>query len=314
MALKKRKVQAVGPPRNSLGGRLRREWHHNKQVYIILLPVVAYFIIFHYIPMLGVQIAFRDYSIAGGIWGSKWVGLKHFKNYFHSYYFGRLIKNTVLLSVFNILLSFPAPIILALLINEVRNAKFKRIVQTVTYLPHFISIVIVCALLRDFFSSTGLINQLLGTNIDFFNKEEWFRPLYILSGIWQEVGWGSIVYLSAITSIDNSLYEAAEADGANRFDKLIHVTLPGIATTISVMFILRVGRVMTVGADKVLLINNESIYTTADIISTFVYRQGLLNRDYSYTAAVDLVNSLVNCVILVGANKISKKISGSGLW
>ncbi|MCI8914481.1 sugar ABC transporter permease [Pseudoflavonifractor sp. 60] len=264
--------------------------------------------------MLGVQIAFRDYSIAGGIWGSKWVGLKHFKNYFHSYYFGRLIKNTVLLSVFNILLSFPAPIILALLINEVRNAKFKRIVQTVTYLPHFISIVIVCALLRDFFSSTGLINQLLGTNIDFFNKEEWFRPLYILSGIWQEVGWGSIVYLSAITSIDNSLYEAAEADGANRFDKLIHVTLPGIATTISVMFILRVGRVMTVGADKVLLMYNESIYTTADIISTFVYRQGLLNRDYSYTAAVDLVNSLVNCVILVGANKISKKISGSGLW
>lgn len=314
MALKKRKVQAVGPPRNSLGGRLRREWHHNKQVYIILLPVVAYFIIFHYIPMLGVQIAFRDYSIAGGIWGSKWVGLKHFKNYFHSYYFGRLIKNTVLLSVFNILLSFPAPIILALLINEVHNAKFKRIVQTVTYLPHFISIVIVCALLRDFFSSTGLINQLLGTNIDFFNKEEWFRPLYILSGIWQEVGWGSIVYLSAITSIDNSLYEAAEADGANRFDKLIHVTLPGIATTISVMFILRVGRVMTVGADKVLLMYNESIYTTADIISTFVYRQGLLNRDYSYTAAVDLVNSLVNCVILVGANKISKKISGSGLW
>nr|WP_243154196.1 ABC transporter permease subunit [Pseudoflavonifractor sp. 60] len=312
--MKKRKVQAVGPPRNSLGGRLRREWHHNKQVYIILLPVVAYFIIFHYIPMLGVQIAFRDYSIAGGIWGSKWVGLKHFKNYFHSYYFGRLIKNTVLLSVFNILLSFPAPIILALLINEVRNAKFKRIVQTVTYLPHFISIVIVCALLRDFFSSTGLINQLLGTNIDFFNKEEWFRPLYILSGIWQEVGWGSIVYLSAITSIDNSLYEAAEADGANRFDKLIHVTLPGIATTISVMFILRVGRVMTVGADKVLLMYNESIYTTADIISTFVYRQGLLNRDYSYTAAVDLVNSLVNCVILVGANKISKKISGSGLW
>lgn len=314
MAATRNKVKAMAPPKNSLGVRLRKEWKHNWQVYVILIPVVAYFIIFHYIPMLGVQIAFRDYSIVGGIWGSKWVGLKHFKNYFNSYYFGRLIKNTVLLSVFNILLSFPAPIILALLINEVRNTKFKRIVQTVTYLPHFISIVIVCALLRDFFSSTGLINQLMGTQIDFFNKEECFRPLYILSGIWQEVGWGSIVYLSAITSIDNSLYEAAEADGANRFDKLIHVTLPGIATTISVMFILRVGRVMTVGADKVLLMYNESIFTTADIISTFVYRQGLLNRDYSYTAAVDLINSLVNCVILVGANKISKKISGSGLW
>lgn len=308
------KVTAAGPPKNSLGARIQKEWKHNYQVYIMLIPVVAYFVIFHYIPMLGVQIAFRDYSIAGGIWGSKWVGLKHFKNYINSYYFGRLIKNTVLLSVFNILLSFPAPIILALLINEVRNAKFKRIVQTVTYLPHFISIVIVCALLRDFFSSTGLVNQVLGTSIDFFNKEECFRPLYILSGIWQEVGWGSIVYLSAITSIDSSLYEAAEADGANRFDKLIHVTLPGIATTISVMFILRVGRVMTVGADKVLLMYNESIYTTADIISTFVYRQGLLNRDYSYTTAVDLINSVVNCFILVGANRISKKISGSGLW
>ena len=314
MALKKSKAEAAGPPKNSLSVRLKREWHHNKQVYLILLPVVAYFIIFHYIPMLGVQIAFRDYSVKGGIWFSKWAGLKHFKNFFKSYYFTRLIKNTVVLSVLNILLSFPAPIILALLINEVRNQKFKRVVQTVTYLPHFISIVIVCALLRNFFSATGLINQLMGTQIDFFNKEEWFRPLYIFSGIWQEVGWGSIVYLSAITSIDNSLYEAAEADGANRFDKLIHVTLPGIATTISVMFILRVGRVMTVGADKVLLMYNESIYTTADIISTFVYRQGLLNRDYSYTTAVDLLNSLVNCVILVFANKISKKISGSGLW
>lgn len=314
MASTKSSINAAAPPKNRLGARLRREWKHNCQVYIILIPVVAYFVIFHYIPMLGVQIAFRDYSIAGGIWGSKWVGLQHFRDYFSSYYFGRLIKNTVLLSAFNIILSFPAPIILALLINEVRNTKFKRIVQTVTYLPHFISIVIVCALLRDFFSSTGLVNQLLGTRIDFFNKEECFRPLYILSGIWQEVGWGSIVYLSAITSIDNSLYEAAEADGANRFQKLIHVTLPGIATTISVMFILRVGRVMTVGADKVLLMYNESIFTTADIISTFVYRQGLLNRNYSYTAAVDLINSLVNCFILVGANKISKKISGSGLW
>lgn len=314
MASKQSNLKAAALPKSSFGVRLRKEWKHNWQIYVMLIPVVAYFIIFHYIPMLGVQIAFRDYSIAGGIWGSKWVWFDNFKNFFHSYYFERLIKNTVILSVFNILLSFPAPIILALLINEVRNAKFKRVVQTVTYLPHFISIVIVCALLRDFFSSSGLINQLLGTHIDFFNKEEWFRPLYILSGIWQEVGWGSIVYLSAITSIDSSLYEAAEVDGASRFDKLIHVTLPGIATTISVMFILRVGRVMTVGADKVLLMYNESIYTTADIISTFVYRQGLLNRNYSYTAAVDLLNSLINCFILVGANKISKKISGSGLW
>lgn len=288
----------------------------NRLVYLMLIPVIAYFVIFHYIPMLGVQIAFKDYSLSKGIWGSAWATpfFKHFKTYFNSYYFGRLIKNTTLLSALNILFGFPAPIILALLINEVRNTTFKRTVQTVTYLPHFISVVIVCSLLRLFFASGGLINDLFGTNIDFFNKEEWFRPLYILSGIWQEIGWGSIVYLSAITSIDESLYDAAEMDGANRFQKLLHVTLPGIATTISVMFILRVGRMMTVGADKVLLMYNESIYTTSDIISTFVYRKGLLDQNYSYAAAVDLVNSVVNCVLLVGANKLSKKISGSGLW
>ena len=300
--------------RQSFSTRLAKDWKRNRQVYLMLLPVVAYFIIFHYLPMAGVQIAFKNYSISKGILGSKWVGLKHFKSYFKSYYFGRLIKNTTLLSALNILFGFPAPIILALMINEVRSNKFKRTVQTVTYLPHFISIVIVCALMRTFLSSRGLINQLMGTSIDFFNREEWFRPLYILSGIWQEIGWGSIVYLSAITSIDDSLYEAAEMDGAGRFGKLWHITLPGIASTISVMFILRVGRMMTVGADKVLLMYNESIYSTADIISTFVYRKGLLEMNYSYSAAVDLVNSLVNCVLLIGANKMSKKISGSGLW
>ena len=300
----------------SLSIRIKKDWRMNKLVYLMLIPVIAYFIIFHYVPMLGVQIAFKDYSLSRGIWGSSWAHpfFKHFKTYFNSYYFGRLIKNTTLLSALNILFGFPAPIILALLINEVRNNRFKRTVQTVTYLPHFISVVIVCSLLRLFFASGGLINDLFGTNIDFFNKEEWFRPLYILSGIWQEIGWGSIVYLSAITSIDESLYDAAEVDGANRFQKLLHVTLPGIATTISVMFILRVGRMMTVGADKVLLMYNESIYTTSDIISTFVYRKGLLDQNYSYAAAVDLVNSVVNCVLLVGANKLSKKISGSGLW
>ena len=302
------------PPSVPFRVRVQKDWKHNKQVYLMLIPVVAYFIIFHYIPMAGVQIAFKNFSISKGIWGSPWVGLKHFRSYFNSYYFGRLIKNTTLLSALNILFGFPAPIILALMINEVRNNKFKRTVQTVTYLPHFISIVIVCALMRTFLSPRGLINQLMGTGIDFFNKEEWFRPLYILSGIWQEIGWGSIVYLSAITSIDESLYEAAEVDGAGRFTKLRYITLPGIATTISVMFILRVGRMMTVGADKVLLMYNESIYSTADIISTFVYRKGLLEMNYSYSAAVDLVNSVVNCVLLLGANKLSKKISGSGLW
>ncbi len=286
----------------------------NKGIYLMLVPVVAYFLIFHYIPMLSAQIAFKDFSIAKGIGGSPWVGLKHFKTYFGSYYFGRLIRNTLLLSLENILFGFPAPIILAILINEIQHTGFKRVVQTVTYLPHFISVVIVCALLRNFFAVDGLINQILGTKINFFMDSHAFRPLYIGSGIWQEIGWGSIVYLSAITSIDSQLYEAAAIDGAGRFKRILYITLPCLATTITVMFIMRVGKMMTVGADKVLLMYSESIYETADIISTFVYRKGLLESNFSYSAAVDLVNSVVNCVLLVGANKLCKKLDGNGLW
>ena len=280
----------------------------------MLLPVVAYFIVFHYIPMVSAQIAFKDFNITKGIADSRWVGFKHFKSYFNSYYFTRLIRNTLVLSAGNILFGFPAPIILAILINEIKHSGFKRIVQTVTYLPHFISIVIVCALLRNFFSVDGLVNQLFGTKINFFMNSQMFRPLYIGSGIWQEIGWGSIVYLSAITAIDSQLYEAASIDGAGRFRKILYITLPCLATTITVMFIMRVGKMMTVGADKVLLMYSESIYETADIISTFVYRKGLLEQNYSYSAAVDLVNSLINCILLVGANKLCKKISGNGLW
>lgn len=293
---------------------IKKDMVKNRYIYIMLLPVVAYFIIFHYIPMFGTQIAFKDFSISKGILKSPWVGLKHFNTYFNSYYFARLIKNTVLLSAYNILFGFPAPIILAILINEVKNGKFKRVVQTVTYLPHFISIVIVCALLRDFFSVDGIVNQIFGSKINFFMREDMFRPLYIGSGIWQEIGWGSIVYLSAITGIDNQLYEAAEIDGAGRFQKIRYITIPCIAATITVMFIMRVGKMMTLGADKVLLMYSESIYGTADIISTFVYRKGLLEQNFSYSAAVDLVNSLVNCILLVVTNRLCKKINGSGLW
>ncbi|MDO4328500.1 MAG: ABC transporter permease subunit [Lachnospiraceae bacterium] len=293
---------------------LKRDIVKHRYIYIMLIPVILYFIIFHYVPMFGAQIAFKDFSISKGIMGSKWVGFKHFIDYFHSYYFVRLLKNTVILSAYNILFGFPAPIILAILINEVQNMTFKRVVQTVTYLPHFISIVIVCALLRNFFAVDGIVNQIFGSSVNFFMKEEMFRPLYVGSGIWQEIGWGSIVYLSAITGIDSTLYEAAEIDGAGRFQKILYVTLPCIAATITVMFIMRVGKMMTVGADKVLLMYNESTYATSDIISTFVYRKGLLEQNYSYSAAVDLVNSVVNCGLLVVANKLCKKISGNGLW
>lgn len=316
MAKTKKGNQAAAYPgkKKSFPEMLKRDIVRNRYIYIMLIPVVAYFIVFHYIPMFGVQIAFKDFSIVKGIMDSPWVGFKHFETYFNSYYFGRLIKNTILLSAYNILFGFPAPILLAILINEVKNTKFKRVVQTVTYLPHFISIVIVCALLKNFFAVDGIVNQLFGTNINFFMREDMFRPLYIGSGIWQEIGWGSIVYLSAITGIDDTLYEAAEIDGAGRFQKILYVTLPCIATTITVMFIMRVGKMMTLGADKVLLMYSESTYATSDIISTFVYRKGLLEQNYSYSAAVDLVNSLVNCGLLVAANKLCKKISGNGLW
>lgn len=316
MEKKNQKTQTMSGTAKQTGfiERFKHDLVKNKYIYIMLIPVVLYFVVFHYIPMFGAQIAFKDFSISKGIIGSPWVGFKHFTSYFNSYYFERLIRNTVVLSAYNILFGFPAPILLAILINEVQNMKFKRVVQTVTYLPHFISIVIVCALLRNFFAADGIINQVFGTNINFFMKEEMFRPLYVGSGIWQEIGWGSIVYLSAITGIDASLYEAAEMDGAGRFQKILYVTLPCIAATITVMFIMRVGRMMTVGADKVLLMYNESTYATSDIISTFVYRKGLLEQNYSYSAAVDLINSFVNCFLLVIANKMCKKISGNGLW
>lgn len=296
------------------GHALRKDFNRYKGVYLLLIPVIAYYIIFHYIPLAGAQIAFKDYQIGKGILGSDWVGLKHFIDYFNSYYFLRLIKNTFLISFYYILLGFPAPILLALLICEIRSTRFRRVVQTTTYLPHFISIVVVCGLLVDFFAVDGLVNQLFGTEINFFMDANYFRPLYIGSGIWQEVGWGSIVYISAIMGIDEELYEAAAIDGASRFRQILNITLPCLIPTIVVMLTMRIGRVMTVGADKILLMYNPSTYITADVISTFVYRKGLLEANYSYSAAVDLVNSVINCGLLVTTNKLCKKFTGSSLY
>ena len=297
-----------------IGYSLYDDFKRNKRIYILLIPVVTYFILFHYLPMAGIVIAFKRFEVRGGIWNSPWVGLDNFVRYIRSYYFGRLIRNTISLSVFNIIFGFPAPIILALLLNEIRNIKFKRTVQTVTYLPHFISIVVVCGMIIDFFSPGGLINSLLGTNISFLMQSEYFRSLYIGSEIWQEVGWGSIIYLAALTAIDPEMYESASIDGAGRFRQMLYITIPCLIPTIMVLLLLRIGRVMSVGADKVLLLYNPATYETADIISTFVYRKGLLEADYSYSAAVDLINSVINCTILVIANKIAKLYSGSSLW
>lgn len=309
--------KAVGS-KKSIGHRILKDFRLNKYNYLLLLPAIIYYVTFHYAPMYGAQIAFRDYYVTKGILGSTWVGFKYFEQFFTSYYFSRLLTNTVLLSGYNILFGFPAPILLALLLNEVRNELFKKTVQTITYLPHFISLVVACGIIIDFTKQNGLINDLIalfgGERILFLQQPGWFRPVYIISGIWQEIGWGSIIYLSAISGIPQELYEAAKIDGANRLKETIHITLPGIMETIIILLILRVGKLMSLGYEKVLLLYNETTYITADIISTYVYRRGIQGGEYSFAAAVDLFNSVINMLLLLSVNAISKRVQGSGLF
>ena len=304
--------------KKSLWHRIVRDIVFNKYNYLLLAPALLYYIIFHYVPMYGAQIAFRDYYVTKGILGSDWVGLKYFEQFFTSFYFERLVTNTVLLSGLNILWGFPAPIILALLLNEVRNQTFKKSVQTITYLPHFISLVVTCGIIIDFTKNNGLINDIIaffgGERILFLQSPEWFRPVYIISGIWQEIGWGSIIYLSAISGISQDLYEAAKIDGANRWQETIHITIPGILETIIILLILRVGKLKSLGYEKVLLLYNETTYKTADIISTYVYRRGIQNAEYSFASAVDLFNSVINMALLLIVNTISKRVQGSSLF
>lgn len=299
--------------------KLFRDLARNKYIYLMLLPVVAYYLIFMYFPMYGLQIAFKNFSPAQGIWGSEWVGLKHFTSFYHSFYFLRLIRNTLLLSLYELLFGFPAPIILALLLNELRNRIFKNVVQSITYLPHFISMVVVAGMMVDFLASDGLINRIAGmfgaAPVSFLIRPEWFRTVYVASGIWQGIGWGSIIYLAAIAGINPTLYEAARADGASRFRQAIHVTLPGIMPTVVIMLILRCGSLLSAGSlEKILLLYNSTTYETADVISTFVYRRGLLQMDYGFSAAIGLLNNVVNFIMLVTANAISRKISEHKLW
>ncbi|WP_238456084.1 ABC transporter permease [Lederbergia galactosidilytica] len=298
--------------------RLGKDLKRNKYIYIMALPVVIYYIIFHYGPMYGVQIAFKDFSLTEGIWGSQWIGFKHFLDFFKGFYFWRLIRNTFLINIYELLLAFPAPIILALLLNELRKMWFKRIVQTISYLPHFISVVVVVGMLVDFTTQDGLINQFLilfGIEpISFLQKPEWFRTLYIGSGIWQSIGWGSIIYLAAMSNINSELYEAAKIDGANRFKQALHVTIPGIAPIIIILLILQIGSMMSVGFEKIILMYNPLTYDTADVISTYVYRKGILEANFSFSAAVGLFNAVINLTLLVLANRISAKVSETSLW
>lgn len=297
---------------------LLKDLRRNKSIYLMAIPFVLFFLIFHYVPMYGALISFQEYSPSRGISGSEWVGFKHFLEFFQSYYFWRLIRNTLTISMSMLIWGFPAPIILALMLNEVQSAFFKRTVQSLTYIPHFISIVVIAGMMIDFTQHRGVVNDLIemfgGERFNFLQEPELFVPLYVVSGIWQEIGWGTIIYLAALSSIDPSLYEAATIDGANRFHKLIYITLPSLFPTIMILFIMRMGNVMTVGHEKIILLYNPAIYETADVINTFVYRKGMLELNWSYSTAVGLFNSVANFVFLIITNQLSRKAKQNSLW
>lgn len=296
-----------------------REWRMHKYIYIMSLPVLAFFVIFRYVPMYGVVIAFKQFSPRKGILGSDWVGLKHFISFFNSYYFTRILLNTVMLSAYSILFCFPAPIVLALLLNEVRCERYRRVVQTITYMPYFISLVVICGLIRDFVAIGGpihtLVHALGGPDISLLTQSSMYRSIYIISDLWQYIGFNSIIYIAAISGVDAELYEAGAIDGiTTRLQQVRYITLPSITPTITILFILQIGNLMNVGYEKTLLLYNDQIMDVSDIISTFVYRKGLLEANYSYSAAVGLFNSVINSALLITANLISRRVSENSLW
>ena len=295
--------------------QIRKNW----DLYLLILPVIVYFVIFEYYPMYGVVIAFKDFIATKGILGSPWVGFKHFERFFDSYYFWRLIKNTLGIGIYELLVGFPIPILLALLIHEVRSSFFKRFVQTVTYAPHFLSTVVVVGMLFLFLSpQTGFVNRLLELvgfkPISFMTEPGWFKTIYVLSGVWQQMGWSSIVYLAALSAVDPQLHEAARVDGANRLQRIWHINVPGILPTIVILLILNVGRLLSVGFEKVFLMQNPLNMQASDVIATHVYRSGILGAQYSYSAAVGLFNSVAIFVMLVIVNYIARKINETSLW
>ncbi|AWP27717.1 sugar ABC transporter permease [Paenibacillus sp. Cedars] len=290
-----------------------------RYLLLMFLPCLLYYLIFKYLPMFGVVISFQNYNLFKGIWESDWVGFKNYLMFFKNPDFLIIIRNTFLLGLYNLIFGFPAPIILAILLNEVTKGVFKRFIQTVSYLPHFISNVVVAGMVVMFLSpSTGMINSFiewLGFEpINFLMKPDYFRSIYVISDIWQHVGWETIIYLAALTAIDPQLYEAAKIDGANRWKQMLNVTLPGMAPTIIILLILNVGRVLEVGFEKVFLLYNPATYETADVIGTYVYRTGIIGGNYSYATAIDLFTGLISLILVYGTNLLSRKVSETSLW
>lgn len=302
---------------NNWLNRAKKDLQRNWVLYLMVVPVVVYLILFHYKPLYGALIAFQDYKPAKGF-GVNWVGLKHFKAFFANPYFPRLIKNTLGISFLNLLIGFPVPIIIALLFNEIKSKAFNTVTQSLLNLPHFISLVAICGMLRQFCMSDGLFNQIImffgGEASPLLQRPELYKAIYVLSDLWQGMGWNSIIFVAAISGIDKQLYEAAIVDGAGKWKQMIHVTIPGIMPTIIVMLILKVGGLMSIGQEKTLLLYNEAIYETSDIISSYVYRMGLLDQQWSYATAVGLFTSAINIILVFATNKISKKVSDTALW
>ncbi|HET5952983.1 TPA: sugar ABC transporter permease [Streptococcus pneumoniae] len=286
-------------------------------LYLMMIPATVLLILFTYGPMYGIIMAFQDFTVFKGYTGSPFVGLKHFQRLFSDPLFYRLFKNTFMVGVLDFLFSFPAPLIFALILNEVRKVRFKSVVQSISYLPHFIPLVVMVGIIFELFGSYGIINSLLSSlgmePISFFTKSEWFLPLYIGSGVWKTIGWGSIIYMGALTNIDSTLYEAADMDGANRWHKMWHLTLPSLRPTVVTLFILNAGGIMQVGFEKVFLMSSPATYEVSDVLSTYVYRQGILNSDFSYSAAVGLFNNIVALLFVLLANKIAKKLGEEGI-
>lgn len=292
---------------------------NNWQLYVLILPAIIYFIVFNYMPLYGIQIAFKDFKAVFGILGSKWVGFKHFENFFHAYYFKRLLANTLLLNVYNLLWSFPVPIILAILLNQIKGPKIKRFIQTSIYVPYFISTVVLAGMLYIFLSPTSgifnILRQALGMKaVDFMSDAKAFRTIYIVSGIWQSAGWGTILYIASLSGVDPSLYEAAEIDGASIWQKIRYIDMPSIVPVIVMVFILDCGKLLSSNTDKALVMQTAGNIPTSDIIGVYVYNVGLGSGQFSYTTAIGLFINIINFIIIITANQISKKISDVGLF
>lgn len=309
-----RQAPSFSPQRGALRKDLTRNWI----LYLMALPALVYFFIYCYMPMAGLYIAFSDYKITGDLFSGAFVGFKHFFKFFQSHYFGRLLGNTLMLSLETLVWGFPIPILFALVLSEIKSKPFKKLTQTITYLPHFISVVVICGLVIDFTSINGLFNTIIqalgGEPIPFLTKPEWFRPIYVASEVWQTFGWNSIIFLAALSGIDTQQFEAARMDGASRWQQIVHISLPSILPTIVTVLLMRIGHVMSVGFEKVFNLYSPATYETADIISTFVYRQGILGANYSSAAAIGLFNSVINLILVIVMNRLSRKLTETSLW